>query len=34
MNRASARARVFHRDEDCAAFEKVLGQAVERFGMR
>ena len=34
MNRASARARVFHKDEDYAAFEKVLAEAVERFGMR
>ena len=34
MNRAAARAKVFLKEEDYAAFERVLGQAVERFGMR
>ena len=34
MNRASARAKVFLKDADYAAFEAVLGQAVARFGMR
>lgn len=34
MNRASARARIFHKDADYALFETVLAQAVGRFDLR
>ena len=34
MNRASGRSRIFHKQADYAAFELVLAQAVERFGIR
>jgi len=33
MNRASARARIFHKEADYAAFETVLEQAVGRFDL-
>jgi putative transposase len=34
MNRASARARIFHKDADYLAFETVLEQAVAKFNVR
>lgn len=34
LNRANARAQIFHKPEDYAAFEMVLKEAYERTGMR
>ena len=34
LNRANGRIPIFQRDSDYRAFEKVLAEAVERFGMR
>ena len=34
LNRANARLTIFDRDEDYAAFERVLAQAVSRYEMR
>ena len=34
LNRANARAQIFYKPEDYAAFETVLAEARERFGMR
>lgn len=34
LNRANARAQIFHKSEDYAAFEVVLAEACERFDMR
>ncbi|QDT94978.1 Transposase IS200 like protein [Gimesia aquarii] len=34
LNRANARMTIFESDEDYAAFEQILSEAVERFQMR
>jgi hypothetical protein len=34
MNRATARAKIFHKQADCEAFEKVLEQAVSLLNLR
>lgn len=34
LNRANGRLRIFKKDADFAAFEQILGEAQERFGMR
>ncbi|QDV51344.1 hypothetical protein Enr17x_34000 [Gimesia fumaroli] len=34
LNRANARMTIFETDEDYAAFERILSEAVERFEMR
>ena len=34
LNRANARMTIFESDEDYAAFERILSEAVERFEMR
>ena len=31
LNRGNGRMRLFHKDEDFAAFEKVLAQGLERY---
>jgi putative transposase len=32
--RANARLRIFHKDDDYAAWERILAEAIERFEMR
>ena len=34
LNRGNARARIFHKDADYEAFERILGEAKERYDMR
>ena len=34
LNRANARSTIFERPEDCAAFERVLSEALDRVDMR
>ena len=34
LNRGNARARIFHKDADYLAFERILGEAKERYDMR
>jgi len=34
LNRGNARARIFHKDADYEAFERILGEARERYDMR
>ena len=34
LNRANARLRIFHDDDDYAAWERILAEAIERYEMR
>jgi len=34
LNRGNSRQRIFHKDEDYEAFERVLGEALQRYSVR